>query len=200
MYSLVFNIQLNTLITTLQPKQHISNIKPSFKMYISSHNNIQVCTLFNSLYELSETGIITSLHKRNHGQTINKRIDRAGYYTVRLSNNGKTKTFFLHRLLAESFVPNPLNKPFVNHINGDKLDYTLSNLEWSTGSENMQHAFLKGLCKAPEFNSKPVTDIFTGKLYQSIWMAAKHTGLPYSTCKNFLNGRRKNRTSLRYQK
>ena len=71
-----------------------------------------------------------------------------------MSNKGITKIFFLHRLLVEAFISNPGNKLFVNHINGDKLDYTLSNWEWTTGSGNMQHACSRGLCKAPEKNSK----------------------------------------------
>jgi len=153
--------------------------------------------LIDGLYTIKDTGEITSLHKRNPGKVISKRVDRAGYYTVRLSQAGVTKTYLLHRLLALNFIPNPENKPFVNHINGDKLDYRLCNLEWSTESENMQHAFATGLCKAPILNCKKVSDVATGKIFDSVMQAAKEKGIAYSTCKNYLRGRRKNKTCLR---
>jgi len=153
--------------------------------------------LLEGLYQILETGEITSLHTRNPGKLISKRVDRAGYYTVRLSQAGVTKTYLLHRLLAQCFIPNPENKPCVNHINGNKLDYRLCNLEWSTESENTRHAFLTRLCRAPEINSKQVIDSSTGRVFQSIWHAAYHTGIPYSTMKNYLSGRRKNRTALK---
>jgi hypothetical protein len=54
--------------------------------------------------------------------------------------NGNEKRFFLHRLVAQAFIPNPENKPFINHIDSNPLNNHISNLEWVTGSENMQHA------------------------------------------------------------
>lgn len=153
--------------------------------------------ILGGLYVLNPDGDIKSQHKRNYGRMITSRIDRAGYYTVRLSKAGKTKTYFLHRLLAQAFIPNPFNKRYVNHKNGDKLDISIDNLEWSTHSENIQHAFSTGLCRAPEFNSKKVIDICTGKEYSSIVEAANECGMPYSTCKNILRGIRQNKTCLR---
>lgn len=152
--------------------------------------------ILNGAYKFTSAGVITSLHKRNPGKIISKRIDRAGYYTVRLSKNGITTTFLLHRLVAQIFIPNPENKPYVNHINGNKLDYRICNLEWSTLSENMHHAFSTGLCKAPEINSKQVIDRATGEIFKSVMQAAKAKGIAYSTCKNYLRGRRKNKTTL----
>jgi len=153
--------------------------------------------LLEGLYQILETGEITSLHTRNPGKLISKRVDRAGYYTVRLNKEGVTKTYLLHRLLALNFIPNPENKPFVNHINGNKLDYRLCNLEWSTESENMKHAFVTGLCKAPILNCKKVTDVSTGQIFDSVMQAAKEKGIAYSTCKNYLRDIRKNKTNLK---
>lgn len=78
-----------------------------------------------------------------------------GYYTVRLAKNGVVKTHRAHRLIAETFIPNPLNKPFVNHKNGNKRDNRKVNLEWSTEKENIEHAILHGL--KPENDRDPLT-------------------------------------------
>jgi len=70
---------------------------------------------------------------------------RNGYLAVSLSKEGELKTFKLSRLVAKAFIPNPDNKPTVNHIDGVKTNDIVSNLEWNTHSENIQHAFDTGL-------------------------------------------------------
>lgn len=86
------------------------------------------------------------------GQIIGKRgkllighIDRCGYREVLFSENGKTNQYRVHRLIAETFIPNPNNLPCVNHKDGDKLNNSVSNLEWCTRSENVLHAYRTGL-------------------------------------------------------
>jgi hypothetical protein len=152
---------------------------------------------FEGYYEVSDLGVIKSLHKRNLGKKIKQRVDRGYYYTVRLNKNGVEYTKYIHRLLAETFLPNPLHKSFVNHINGNQLDNDLNNLEWVSHSENISHAFKAGLCKIPDHLKKKIVDTSTGKAFHSIRDAAKLNNLTYSTCKNYLNGNRKNPTSLK---
>ena len=71
--------------------------------------------------------------------------DKDGYMNVCLSHQGKHWTIHVHRLVANAFIPNPDNKPEVNHKNGKKHDNNVSNLEWSTAKENVQHAYSTGL-------------------------------------------------------
>lgn len=71
--------------------------------------------------------------------------DNKGYLHITLSKNGKKKTFLVHRIVAQHFIPNPDNLPQVNHINGDKQDNKVENLEWVTGRDNILKSFDLGL-------------------------------------------------------
>lgn len=84
-------------------------------------------------------------------------VMRKGYLIVTLSFNKKHKQVLVHRLVALAFIPNPNNKPQVNHIDGNKQNNCISNLEWVTDKENMIHASQHGLLNIPEpQNKKPV--------------------------------------------
>lgn len=73
-----------------------------------------------------------------------------GYLRVVLFKDGKRNHFLVHRLVAEAFIPNPDNKPQINHIDGNKFNNYVGNLEWTTAHENTQHSYDTGLQIAPQ--------------------------------------------------
>ena len=101
---------------------------------------------YDGHYFVSDLGRIKSF-KKNKAIILKACKNTDGYLHVRLSKDGKFKTFRVHRLVAIAFIKNNLKKETVNHINGIKDDNRLENLEWNTRSENMQHAVDTGLKK-----------------------------------------------------
>ena len=105
---------------------------------------------YEGLYQVSNLGNVRSLdrYKKNNkgkylqrGVVLKKNHDKDGYSIVGLYKSGNSCTKKVHRLVAQAFIPNPKNKPTVNHKNGIRDDDKLSNLEWATMSENQLHAF-----------------------------------------------------------
>jgi len=98
-------------------------------------------------YTINEYGDIFSYKgKKSDGHRISTVITRCGYVHVSLVYaQGKRKPFLVHRLVASTFIPNPENKPQINHKDGNKQNNHYSNLEWCTRAENQQHAFDTGL-------------------------------------------------------
>lgn len=96
----------------------------------------------DSRFEISEYGIIRN---RKTKSVKSQYLNDAGYPMITISKGNKSNPYRVHKLLAEMFIPNPDKKPEVNHIDGNKKNYALSNLEWSTHAENMGHAFTTGL-------------------------------------------------------
>ena len=100
---------------------------------------------YGDYFLISKCGKVFS--KRTH-KFLKQTISKTGYYTIATRFGGRGGTahcFKVHRLVAETFIDNVNNKPYVNHIDGDKLNNTIDNLEWVTASENTQHAFDTGL-------------------------------------------------------
>ncbi len=122
------------------------------------------------LYMVSSMGRIRSLR---NGRILKGGLDSDGYRTVLLyPETGKRKNVRWHRLVAEHFIPNPENKPQVNHKDGNKDNNQVDNLEWVTAQENVRHSHDTGLSDF-SFNNKPVAkiDVRTGevlKVYPSI--------------------------------
>ena len=89
-------------------------------------------------YYLSKSGSIVS-HKKNKFKKLKLSVGSRGYIVVTLFYNGARFQELLHRLIAEYFIPNPDNLLEVNHINGNKLDNSVDNLEWCCKKYNVYH-------------------------------------------------------------
>lgn len=130
-------------------------------------------------YLISDTGIIFS---RTLGREVSQFESRDGYkkVTLRLGVCSR-KTFSVHRLVALAFIPNPNNKPTVNHKDGDKSNNSVCNLEWATRSEQTQHAWNTGLIKDIKTRANAVIDslgnevicVTTGEIFRSVGEAAR---------------------------
>ncbi len=98
---------------------------------------------YENHYMISNLGKVKSLKPRSE-DILKPRYNNKGYDTVALSLNGKRKQFKVHRLIAETFIKNPLNKPHINHIDSNPSNNKMENLEWCTHTENMKHAWKHG--------------------------------------------------------
>ncbi len=149
---------------------------------------------YEGLYVISNFGQVKSLtvpiqNKLGRvftrlGKNITVRLNSFGYLDTRLYKGGVKKSAFVHRLIAQAFIPNPDNKPVVNHINGINTDNNVNNLEWSTAAENMKHAVSINL--VCPFCKKQVIDKCAGEQYPSIKEAAAGTNIPYKELKAIL--------------
>lgn len=138
-----------------------------------------------------ETGELKALTER-----------RDGYFKVDLYTDGQRTSKRVSRLVAEGFIPNPDNKPQVNHIDGNKHNNNVENLEWVDNSENMLHAYRNGLAlphasygmrghKNPNGGAKgrPIICIENHTYYKNAAEAERQTGIPDSCIFDCLKGR-----------
>lgn len=147
-------------------------------------------------YQISKDGKVYNKIKQIF---MKPNLSKYGYYRVGLTNANGKKIISIHRLVAKAYLPNTLNKPQVNHINGIKSDNRLENLEWATREENMQHAYSNGLMKGfYEASNKIVINLNNGVFYDCVTDASNSINMKYSTLRSMLQGHRKNKTPLKY--
>lgn len=106
---------------------------------------------YENLYAVSNYGrILSNSRRRTKGGLLSPQMSKSGYYMQMLYKNGKAKLHRINRLVAENFIENPNKLSQVNHLDGNKLNNNVKNLEWCTQSENQLHAYRLGLQKVTE--------------------------------------------------
>ena len=133
-------------------------------------------------YSVSTHGRI---RKNKRGELMNAGICNSGYLRIRLCNNGVMKKFLVHRLVAQAFITNPENYPCVNHIDEDKTNNNINNLEWCSHHQNNNYGTrnkrisdkLKVVTKGRKPNNHIIVNI-DGVEYESLHRANKCTGVP----------------------
>lgn len=133
-------------------------------------------------YTIDEDG---NVFTKKRGRYMRPFANHSGYLGIYLSKNGKRKYFFIHKLVAVAFVPNPNNYKEVNHIDEDKKNNKAENLEWCTREYNNNYG--TKLSKV----SKKAKCIETGVVYPSSRKASRETGINASTICWVCNGKRK---------
>ena len=172
---------------------------------------------YEEIYQVSNLGNIRSLERITIFESENQHkkykanrhikckmkkptVNKCGYYQTVLNKNGKKRNVLVHRLVAEAFLPNLYNKPTINHIDGNKLNNRLDNLEWATYPEQQLHvnhilgkkSIISKQCRekrAEQLRKKVKRS--DGKIYNSIREASKdsnvHSGNIVRCCKGVLN-------------
>ena len=131
---------------------------------------------YEGLYEVSSHGNVYSMRTKKILRTYNQN----GYLHVHLYKNGHRKNWAVHRLVANAFIPNPENLETVNHIDENKTNNHICNLEWMSREDNVQYS-----------RCKKVLCIETGKVYDSMMKAERQTGINCSSISQCCNGKYK---------
>ena len=130
------------------------------------------CT--QGIYEVSTTG---QIRRTKNGKILTPKIERNGYVRVHLSKNGIAESVSLHRIVAKAFVPNPKGYKTVNHINEDKSDNRVENLEWA--SMSYQNSYGKGAINRNLAKQVPVLQFdMSGRLLRK-WDSIKEVAETY---------------------
>jgi len=168
---------------------------------------------FKGYYQVSNSGNVKGLRriiKHNYGgnsikseKILKQRLSR-GYFGVRLCKKNIVYDKLVHRLVAEVFIPNPENKPYINHKNGIKNDNHYKNLEWCTQKENIIHSYKMGLSKSGElhynygkigYNATFAICLQTGEILSSFDLSKKYN-VSLVHINRMLAGKRTNKTSF----
>lgn len=159
---------------------------------------------YEGLYAVSGDG---SVYSYKNKRVLKGLKGKNGYVYVGLCKNGIVRQYTVHRLVGEAFIPNPENKPEIDHINGDRQDNRVENLRWATKKENRRNPITTERMSAkkrglPAKNKKKVIQsdmegIFI-KEYESIALAAEATNTRRTYISNCLAGRQKSANGYKW--
>lgn len=146
---------------------------------------------YEGRYAITEDGQVWSYYSKSF---IYQRTNNEGYKLVRLRKNGQQKLYSVHQLVARTFIPNPNEYTEINHIDENKANNTISNLEWCTHQQNM----LSGSCrerftekqKKTHPNRRAVLCVETQKIYSSMKEAQRETGIDNAAISKCCNHKR----------
>lgn len=145
--------------------------------------------LINGLdnYAVSNYGNIKNVKT---GRILTPQVNKQGYLTYTFYQHGIKKSLRIHRLVGFYFVPNPDNKPYINHKDGDKTNNHAENLEWCTAKENDHHARESGLKEQEK--TVAATELISGEtlVFKSVTEAGAVLGINTGTICKVLKGRR----------
>lgn len=151
---------------------------------------------FNEKYFISSRGFVISLTRGF--ALLRPRYDNHGYirYYIRDKNTDKRKDFKAHRLVAEYFIPKEEGKLLVNHIDGNKTNNKVENLEWCTQHENVQHAHNNDLIHPKKC---PILCTTNGKIYSSQSEASKELNISRKAIQLILKGEKQSFKNLHFE-
>lgn len=137
---------------------------------------------YEGLYSVTEDGHIYRYVYNRAIEVAQRKNSNNGYLLITLHKGGGVRTdACVHRVVAETFIPNPENKKYVNHIDGNKTNNALSNLEWCTSKENCLHAYATGLNKHKRKIAQYTVDGTLVATYNSLTEAQEAVGKPGKT-------------------
>lgn len=159
---------------------------------------------YEGFYQVSDSGQVRSLDRvttngrKRKGRTLKQANRPNGYRFVVLSKGNVPKECSVHRLVSNAFIPNPEHKPNVNHIDGNKNNNHVENLEWVTQSENNLHRYrvLGETCGGRP--NKKVMCTTTGIVYASLSEAEKKTGVFAANISKTAKGKRNNAGGMKW--
>lgn len=150
---------------------------------------------YEGLYEISNKGRVKGFKVRNAYQEhiLKPLFDKDGYCKVNLYKDRKMKRVSVHKLVALTFLGEEEGKQQINHIDGNKENNCVENLEWCTPKENIHHSIKIGLAKKKgkyNYKARKIICVTTGKIYDCIVDAEKETGVSHQNIVKVCRGQR----------